>query len=676
MQYIYELGREKVDSGITVTLPKYILIFKLIAMNTKNISESNFKSLIPIALQNHESGQLEEATNYYQQILKLKPDYAEVHYNLGNALKQQGNLEAAAESYQQALKLKPDYAEAHSNLGNVLKQQGKLNAAICSYEQALKNLPNCAVTYYNLGDALTKRGKLSAAVESYQQALKLKPDYAEVYCNLGNALKKQGKLEAAVESYQNALNIQPNMVEAYCNLGNALKQQGKLEAAAESYQNALKIQPDLARAKLFICINQLPIIYASFAEIELRRNNYQRYLQDLAQNYKQANPQELEKAADAVGAWQPFYLAYQGLNDRNLQQIYGDMIVHLMSNCYPQWSQDINLRELQPNEKVRIGFVSRFFYRHSNWKIPIKGWVENLDRSEFELFAYHTNSNRDRNTTRAAKEFDKFTQGLRPLEEWCELIQKDKLDILIFPEFGMDPMTVQLGCLRLAPIQLTSWGHPNTSGLSTIDYYLSSDLMEPENAQEHYTEKLVRLPNLSIYYTPLTIETKAISKKDIDIAENEIMFWCCQSLFKYLPQHDDVFPRIAEELAKCKFVFIEAPQGKWEEAITCYQKALKLQHNCIEADVNLGNALHAQGKLSPGKQAHYAELNHKLGLSRQKAGDLTTAEVYFQKALELNPNYGEVRTSLEEIYASQQKLKEAEAADRQGVKKDLKIEGR
>ena len=258
-----------------------------------------------------------------------------------------------------------------------------------------------------------------------------------------------------------------------------------------------------------------------------------------------------------VGTLQPFFLAYQGLNDRDLQQTYGEMLVHIMSNSYPQWSQDIPLPNLQPNEKIRIGFVSRFFYDHSNWKIPIKGWLENLDRSEFEFFAYHTHFNRDQNTTKAAKEFDKFTQGSRPLEEWCKLIQQDRLHLLIFPEFGMDPTTLQLGCLRLAPIQITSWGHPNTSGLPTIDYYLSSDLMEPEKAQEHYTEKLVRLPNLSINYTPLAVETEAISQKDIGIADNEIMFWCCQSLFKYLPNHDDVFPRIAKELTNAKFVFIQ-----------------------------------------------------------------------------------------------------------------------
>ena len=528
-------------------------------MNTENNLESNVKSLLQIAVQKKQSGQLEAAIEYYQKALQLKPDYAEVHFNLGNVLEQKGKLVEAIEAYQKALQRKPDYAEAHSNLGNVLKKQGKLQAAIYSYEQSLKILPNSALTYYNLGHAFAKQGKLSAAVESYQKALRLKPNYAKAYCNLGIALKRQGKLSAAVESYQKAIKIQPKFVEAYYNLGHALANQGKLSAAVESYKKALKIQPESALAKFLICIDQLPIIYKNFAEIELIRNKYQQDLQELAQHYKQANPQELEKAADAIGSAQPFYLAYQGLNDRDLQQIYGEMLVHIMAHRYPQWSQPIPLPDLRPNEKIRIGFVSGFFYKHSVWKIPMKGWVENLDRTQFELFGYHTNTElkRDEETVKAAKAFDKFTQGPLPLEKWAEIIQQDKLHVLIFPEFGMDPTTVQVGCLKLAPIQITSWGHPDTSGLPTIDYYLSSELMEPENAQEHYTEKLVKLPNLSIYYQPLEMESLAVTKGDIGIKEDAIMFWCCQSLYKYLPQHDDTFPKIAQELDSCKFVFIQ-----------------------------------------------------------------------------------------------------------------------
>jgi len=69
---------------------------------------------------------------------------------------------------------------------------------------------------------------------------------------------------------------------------------------------------------------------------------------------------------------------------------------------------------------------------------------------------------------------------------------------------------------------------------------------------------------------------------------------------------------------------------------------LQLQPNCVEAEVNLGNALSAQGQLSPEQQNHYAQLNRQLGQSRQQAGDLQTAKIYFQQALALNPNAEEV----------------------------------
>ncbi|WP_226593912.1 tetratricopeptide repeat protein, partial [Microseira wollei] len=571
-------------------------------MNTENISESNIESLLEIAVQKHQSGEWDEAESlykqiltllqselanqyhpialgnlanifekqgkldaaveYYQQALKLKPDSAEVNYNLGNVLYQQGKLDAAVECYQQALKIKPEIAQAHNNLGNVFLQQGKLDAAIESYQQALKLKPDYAQAHHNLGNVFLQQGKLDAAVESYQQALNIQPNYA-AYHNLGNALKLQGKLEAAIKSYQQSISLNPNYVEVHQNLGNTLYEQGKLEAAIESYQQALRLNPDFAPAKFGIVIGQLPIIYSSFEEINIKRNNYQQRLEDLAQSYKLTNPKALEKAVDAVGSLQPFYLAYQGGNDRDLQQIYGETIVQILSSRYPQYSQPIALPDLKENEKIRVGFVSGFFSNHSNWLIPIKGWVENLDKNKFELYGYYTGLKQDRETAKAAQAFGKFVQGNLSVEQWCEAIAQDKLHILIFPEFGMDPMTIKLGCLRLALIQITSWGHPNTSGLPTIDFYLSSDLMEPENAQEHYTEKLVRLPNLSIYYTPLAIQPQAIGKKEIGIAEDEIMFWCCQSLFKYLPQHDDVFPQIAKELGKCKFVFIKYDKGEY-----------------------------------------------------------------------------------------------------------------
>jgi protein O-GlcNAc transferase len=138
----------------------------------------------------------------------------------------------------------------------------------------------------------------------------------------------------------------------------------------------------------------------------------------------------------------------------------------------------------------------------------------------------------------------------------CKTIRKDNLHVLIYPEIGMDPMTIRLAALPLAPIQCISWGHPETSGLPAIDYFLSSDLMEPPDADEHYTEKLIRLPNLSIYYEPLDIPVADINRRTFGLRQNSILYLCCQSLYKYLPQYDEIYPRIAKRVNDCQFLFI------------------------------------------------------------------------------------------------------------------------
>ena len=195
-----------------------------------------------------DQGKLDEAVACYRRALELKPDFAEAHNNLGNALKDQGKLDEAVACYRRALELKPDYAEAHNNLGNALKDQGKLDEAVACYRRALELKPDFAEAHNNLGNALKDQGKLDEAVACYRRALELKPDYAEAHNNLGIALKDQGKLDEAVACYRRALELKPDFAEAHNNLGIALKEQGKLDEAVACYRRALELKPDFAEA--------------------------------------------------------------------------------------------------------------------------------------------------------------------------------------------------------------------------------------------------------------------------------------------------------------------------------------------------------------------------------------------------------------------------------------------
>ena len=105
-------------------------------------------------------GQFDDAIAEFRWALKIDPDSAPVHNNLGVVLAGQGRIEEAIAHYRAALKLKPDYAAASINLGRTLAAQGQLDEATACYRQALRVEPASAAAHFNLADALGQQGQL------------------------------------------------------------------------------------------------------------------------------------------------------------------------------------------------------------------------------------------------------------------------------------------------------------------------------------------------------------------------------------------------------------------------------------------------------------------------------------------------------------------------------------
>ncbi len=253
-----------------------------------------------------------------------------------------------------------------------------------------------------------------------------------------------------------------------------------------------------------------------------------------------------------------FYLQYQGQNDLVIPKKYGDLVHKIMRANYPQWSKAISISSLPEQDRIKIGFLSTRF-RDTNLAIWLREWVAHLNRQEFLINCYYLRDEVDEITHQFRDLSDNFYHIPSNLEQVCQQIINDQIQILIYTDIGMDTQITLMAALRLAPIQCAALGHPITSGLPTIDYYLSRVLMEPDNAQEHYTEKLVLLPNLGICIPKTKLPETVKSRSEFNLDEEAIIYLCCQSLFKYLPQHDYIFPAIAQQVPQAKFVFIEFP---------------------------------------------------------------------------------------------------------------------
>jgi tetratricopeptide (TPR) repeat protein len=196
----------------------------------------------------HQSGQLDEAIEKYRRALDLKPDYAEAHNNLGNALGEAKRFEEAAASLRRAAELRPDLAPIHSNLGLALARLGRFEEAAESHRRAVALLPDLAPAHNNLAMALRELGRLDEAIDHYRRAVALKPAIAEFHHNLGNALKDLGQFEAAETAYRQAIDRRDDFPEAQTNLGSVLMELERHLEAELCHRRAIALNPGLASA--------------------------------------------------------------------------------------------------------------------------------------------------------------------------------------------------------------------------------------------------------------------------------------------------------------------------------------------------------------------------------------------------------------------------------------------
>jgi predicted O-linked N-acetylglucosamine transferase (SPINDLY family) len=471
---------------------------------------------------------------------------------LGAAHRRAGRTAEAVESLRAAVAADPGLAAAQAALASALYASGDIPSAADHAERAVALAPEDPGFAGNLAVARNAEGRFAEAADLCRAALAA-GEAPELLNTLGVALRELGDLASAGAALERALALRAGFIEARYNLAAVRKDEGRTDEAVGLLREVVALRPDLPSARFALCMAHLPPLYRDAAEVERRRADYAAELDALGDHAAKVGPAAL---APGVGAAQPFYLAYQGRDDAALQRRYGEIVCRAMAAAYPAAPL---AAPPQAGERLRVGVVCGYLRDHSVWRLPTRGWVAGLDRSRFELIAFHTSALCDAETERARGLFDRFVQGPFPLAEWRRRIVELRPHALIYPEVGMDPMVAQLAALRLAPAQYAAWGHPSTTGYPTLDYYLSSDAMEPPGAQASYSEALVRLPGLSTPFTLPPADQPAPPRSALGLPEDAVVYWCCQSLYKYLPQHDGVFAEIAARVPNSCFVFIEFP---------------------------------------------------------------------------------------------------------------------
>ena len=493
------------------------------------------------------AGDKPAAIDSLRRAVELDPRFAAALRYLGILLGESGDGQGAIAVLERALQLDPNHSRAWNNLGNAQRSLGRLDEAGHAFARAVALRPDYALAAANLAEVQRDRGEVERAEATLRAAMAAQagqPPFRPLFVLLAGLCRERGALDEAEKLYQRAIELSPSeSAGQWFNLGWVRAQRGELPAARFAYDRAHALDPGDLR-NLFAQHLSLPMVYASAGAADAARREYAEGLAALDTELPKAVwglPEE--RVLDGL-RWTNFFLAYQGLDDRSLQASYAALVARAVDAGAPRWQGPIAMRETA-GRRVRVGFASAFFHVGTCGRY-FQSWITDLDRERFEVFVYHLFPGMDDVARAIAHRADNFREfgGSRARPSLvAPAIRGDELDVLVYPELGMDACSFALAALRLAPRQYAGWGHPVTTGHATIDAFLSCAAMEPEGAQEHYTEPLFELPGIGTRYGRLGVPEPA-PRARFGLPEDRALLLCPQSLWKIHPDNDALFAEL------------------------------------------------------------------------------------------------------------------------------------
>ena len=469
-----------------------------------------------------EIGEAQRAIKYHLNATKLNPSHIEGWVNYGKSLLDLNRPKEALDLFIKAIDLNPQYAEAWTNRGVALLQLKSFEEALLTLDEALKIKPRLAEAWSSRGNALNELKRVEEAIASYDRAIEIKPDFANAYNNRGNALNELKRVEEAIASYDRAIEIKPRLAEAWSNRGNALNELKRVEEAIDSYYGAIEIKPDheylfgtMLHTKMFICDWQ----------------NFETDVQSLSLKINEGKKSS------------PSFPVLSLIDSLSIQRKASEI-----------WIKDkhpINLSlglisKYQKRNKVRIGYYSADFHNHATAYLMAE-LFERHDKNSFELIAFSFGPDKkDEMRQRLSKAFDQFVDVRLKSDRDIALMSRDmEIDVAVDLKGFTKDVRTGIFSYRAAPIQVNYIGYPGTMAAEYIDYIISDPTLIPIESQQHYSEKVVYLPNsYQVNDRQRLIADKVFTKEELGLPSDSFVFCCFNNNYKITPDTFDGWVRI------------------------------------------------------------------------------------------------------------------------------------
>ncbi len=440
------------------------------------MTPAQLANLLQDALTRHRAGRLDEAEKIYAHARAAAPRSFDAFQLSGFLALQQGRCEDAARFLVRALQLNPRSAACALRLAEALKKSGRHAEARDAARRVVALEPANADAHYALGELAAALEGFAAAVPHFRRVTELQPRAADGWANLGVALTQSGNPDEGVACFDRALAINPDEAQALTGRALALQQAHRVDEAVAAYDEVLAKHPANHEARSARLLSRH---YLDGVEREALLREHQAFGHTVR---------------DAMGL-SP-----------------SPKFAHLPD----------------PERRLRVAFLSPDLRAHSVAYF-LEPLLAQLDRTQFEIFLYHDHARVDAMSERLRAQAAQW----RHVAGWPDgrveaAMRADAPDVVIDLAGHTGFNRLPLFARRLAPVQITYLGYPDTTGLAEMDYRFTDAIADPAgDADRFHTERLVRFAPTAWAYAPPRDAPEPLRE-----AEGPVTFGCFNNFSK------------------------------------------------------------------------------------------------------------------------------------------------
>ncbi|MFZ4540878.1 MAG: tetratricopeptide repeat protein [Rickettsiales bacterium] len=447
-------------------------------------------------------------------------------------------VQEAVDVLQQVLQMNPNHAEALHKLGFIAHSAGNYMLAADNYQRALQIDPNNIDTYLLFCQLLEAQNNGTEAVRLAHRATQVLPENPDAHAALMGMLIRFNQAHLVPSYLEDILPRFPNAMDLekfYCLSLKLNNRFAEADAAYRTLTSKFRV-PASFRIQYE---THLPRINLSSEEIDAGRANFKASLERFIAEKPQVS-QEALLSNNPV-----FSLAFHNRDNKELVKLYAQMLRIVGKPAINFTAAHCKVKPVrQPDEKIRIGFVSRYMHNHSVGNCYRGAMIHLASQPEFSVMLFSIGNIVDEKIQTihaAAIPIHSLPNNVSAAQT---MIANERLDLIIYPDIGMDPMTHLLAMARLAPHQACFQGHPETTGIDTIDYVISSRSYEPPQADENYTERLLCTAGIDTVFTRPQAPKRWLTREEMTLPDDKNIYVCPMAIQKFHPDFDGVLSNI------------------------------------------------------------------------------------------------------------------------------------